>query len=196
MRTCIQTPSRSTWAEVANQGRVAHDRLRGWHLDFHSVEWPGGKKRWVIIRQAPGYGRFSSRKETKRCHKHILAQTLERDLCNVLAIYMNRDTPENSSLHRWQHDFLPYQRQAHERRGRPSAKRGRELERYEPRGHLEFWREMGLHSVDKAALELWKPRRPGKRGPSRDPPRESSARFAHPWPGPLYHGAPVPWIGG
>ena len=139
---------------MANDGRVTTDRYRGPHIDFRSVKWPGRTEgRRIKINRAPGYGRFTSEDEAEKCRLEILAQSLHKPLYDVLSQYLRRETPENSAG--WNHDFLPAKWAKHQRKGKPSRKRIYELERYEHRGHLDFWAEISIHSVNESAFERW-----------------------------------------
>ncbi len=145
-----------TWADVEQIGKIRLDRDRGWHIDFRAVWWPGCREpRRVRITQAPGYGRFETEHEAQKALFQIHARLLDgKPLYDILSAYLKTDAPENTVLHRWNHEFLPEQARKHAR-GKLSRKRKLELERYEGRGHLEFWEGVSLRNVDTPMVRRW-----------------------------------------
>lgn len=145
-----------TWADVDGTGRVRWDPKLRWHLDFRTVRWPGAEQpRRVRVTSAPGYGRFETEHEAAKALIQIQSKLLDgKALHDVLAQYLEVEAPEDAALHRWRHDFLRELERRHAR-GQLSEKRLHELQRYEGRGHLEFWREVSLHAVSGPLLERW-----------------------------------------
>lgn len=151
----IEPPRAITWRDVENLGRVRFVPRRGWCIEFRSVRWPGrATPRRVYVVQAPDYGRFDSEAEAIKTQLRIQARVLDgRKLHEVLSEYL-QEVPENNVVHRWNAEFLPEQRRKNQD-GELSDKRLSELSRYEARGHLEFWREVALHRVDRPMILRW-----------------------------------------
>jgi integrase len=157
VRPCLADPSRPrTWADVSKHGRVRHDAERGWHIDFRTVVWPGSDvPRRIRISKAPQYGKFASEREAERCLNTIRDRAINRPLHDVLAEYLVVELPENTVIHRWEHDFVP-SKERQQQRGELSKQRLREFQLLPQRGYLGFWDGRSVTEVSTAACFRWR----------------------------------------
>jgi len=145
-----------TWRDVEMLGKVRHDPARGgWYIDYRTVRWPGRKTpRRVRVTHCPDYGRLETEREAERVQLRIQSQVMDgHQLYDVLARYID-EVPEDHVMHRWRVEWLPEVRRRH-RRGKMSAKRLEQFERYEARGYLAFWEPYTIRTLERGTAARW-----------------------------------------
>jgi integrase len=109
----------------------------------------------VRLSRAPQYGKFTEEREAERCLNTIRDRAMVRPLHEVLTEYLAVEVPENSVLHRWEHDFVP-SKILQRLRGELSKERLREFERMPARGYFGFWDGYNVSDIDTARLFRWR----------------------------------------
>lgn len=156
LRACTWAHWRAkTWADVSELGRVAHDKYRGWHIDFRAVEWPEAEApRRVRFNKTQQGGRFLDEAQAHQCLTLIRERAMGRPLYEILSEYMSQAPAEQCVPARWRDDFIAAKKVAR-LRGEISKDRLDALASYPRRGYLAFWDECPVGKIDGPAVAQW-----------------------------------------
>ncbi len=152
--TAVAWAARS-WASVAEEGRVALDEERGWHIDFRAVKWPGmPKPKRVRISKTNDAGKIRSYEQAEQILTLIRQRAMSRPLFEILSEYMGKTPLEQTVPRRWAGDFIKAKRVAQDR-GEISKEWVDALAGYPRRGYLAFWDDLPVGRIDGPQIERW-----------------------------------------
>lgn len=144
-----------TWAAVADEGRVALDEERGWHIDFRSVKWQGNPKpKRVRISKTNDAGKITSYEQADQILTLIRQRAMSRPLFEILSEYMGKGPAEQTVPARWVSDFIEAKRVA-QARGEISKEWVDALAGYPRRGYLAFWADLPVGKIDGPSVARW-----------------------------------------